>query len=158
MWKLGAEFPAGLLMRRAASLSGSHFPKFLLKFACRFWQFRRLHINRTPIFCYKSPANASNTIHVCGNEHKCVINPFMNHVLHLGRRLTFCSFSSVCALFIIVSILAEAVQNEDVDGWFLFARARLASEISFADSSTRVTQAPHKRQLGAAWMGQLTCS
>lgn len=120
MWKLGA--------RRAASISGSCIPKILLKFACLVLTVQEATHQQNITILSQKPHKCwqQTTLCVCGDEHKCVINPFMNPVFHLGRRLTFCSFSSVCTLFIIVSILAEAVQNEDVDGWFLFGKSEIS--------------------------------
>lgn len=105
-WRLGAE---------------CRFTKFLLQFACLVYRFWWPHIDRTLIFFCKHLTNAGKKTHVCGDEHKSFINPFMNHVLHLGRRLAFCCFSGVCALF-IVSVLVEAVQNEDLNGWSFYLR------------------------------------
>lgn len=103
MWKLGAE---------------CRF-KFLLQFACLVYRFLWPHIDTTLIFFCKNLTNAGKRTHVCDDEHHSFINPFMNHVLHLGRRLAFCCFSSVCALF-IASVLVEAVQNEDLNGWSFY--------------------------------------
>lgn len=113
------ESSAWLLMRKL----GAECPVILLKRSLCFYSRLHIHfdgsggqyVSRTLIFSCKN-ASAGNRIHACGDEHKCFINPFMNHVLHLGQRLVFCSFSGVCALF-FVSVLVEAVQNEDLDGW-----------------------------------------
>lgn len=104
MGKLGAECLMGLLRRTAASLSLPHDPRF----SRLVWKFRWPHVNRTSIFCCKNTTNAGNRT-----------NPFMNHVLHLGRRLTFCPFGGVCARFIIVSVLAEAGAKWG-RGWLVF--------------------------------------
>lgn len=83
--------------------------RILLKFAYLFWWFERPHVSRTLIL------SCNSRIHACGDRHKC-IHPFMNHVVRLGQRLVFYSFSGVCGLF-FASVLVKAVQSEDLDGW-----------------------------------------
>lgn len=51
-----------------------------LKLACLLRWFGWPHVSRTLIFSRKITTNAGNRIHTCGDEHKCFMNPFMNHV------------------------------------------------------------------------------
>lgn len=105
MWKHGAERPVVLLRRNAGGVHVSHVSEFntvLLLFAC-FWWFRWPHVNRTLIFYCKNTTNTGNRRDVSGGEHNRFINPFMNHILHLGRGLAFCSFSDIMAFSLSLS-------------------------------------------------------
>lgn len=82
------------------------------------------NVSSTLIFYFKNTTNTGSRRHACGDEHKCFIHPFMNHALHLGRRLVFCSFSGVCALFLCLRPGKSCAKRGL--GWLelLFVRAR----------------------------------